>query len=255
MVVIASGETEPNFSSPNRETENFVLGFDVIQKEKINDIHGKQVDSALVALCLSTGQGSIQIKCLCNDVYLINENNKPVYSIGLSGSGEGYISIRTTDEFIRMAQSKIDTLFAEKALDRVNKLLVQAISEENDKLRRFMFGWSALEILINKVFSEYEKKFVQNLLGSDPANHMQKYFGRIRDVMEGKYRITDKFIIVAACISDTTIDSDIETFTSIKKKRDALIHGKDVEEATLPIQQTIVLLKKYLCSHIETKAA
>jgi hypothetical protein len=134
-------------------------------------------------------------------------------------------------------------------LSRVYKLLIQAISRDNDELRRFIFGWSALEILINKVFSEYEKQFVQNLLGAHPANHTLRYFDRVREVMEGKYRMVDKFIIVAACIGNNGFETDIQNFIKIKKIRDTLLHGEVINEKSLPISETVGLLQKYILRH------
>jgi hypothetical protein len=133
-------------------------------------------------------------------------------------------------------------------------LLIQAISRDTDKLRRFISGWSALEILVNKVFSEYEKLFIQNLIGTAPTGHTQRYFDRIRYVMQDKYRITDKFVIVVACLGENeSTESDIDDFESIKEKRDSLLHGNLIDESSLPINETIRLLKKYLSRHIDTK--
>lgn len=255
LVVVATGETEPQFSDSIKETDEFVLGFDVVTKDELFDTHRSQANAAVTALCLATVHDIIQVKKLCEGVYLINESGKPVYSFSFSGGGEVYSSRRTTTEVTTKARSQAKTLAREKTLSRVNRLLVQAISRDNDKLRRFISGWSALEILVNKVFSEYEKLFIQNLIGTAPTGHTQRYFDRIRDVMQGKYRITDKFVIVAACLGDNeSTESDIDDFESIKEKRDSLLHGNVIDESSLPINETIRLLKKYLSRHIDTKA-
>lgn len=254
LVFIAEGEAQADFSRPNRETDDYVLGFELVNKERIAEAHSDQVNAVLAALCLSTEHETIQIKRMRGDAYLINEAGKPVYSFDVSGSGEAFVSERTTDEVIKQAQSQAKSM-SKHSLSRVYRLLVQAISRDNDKLRRFMFGWSALEILINKVFSDYEKLFIQNLLGADPASHTQRYFERIRDVMKGKYRIADKFVVVAACVSDDSVETDIQDFVKIKEVRDALLHGEPIDEESLPISETVGLLKKYLRRHINAKAA
>lgn len=255
LVFIAEGEAEADFSHPNRETDEYVLGFEIINKEKIIDYHSGQVNAALAALCLSAGHEDIEIRRMHGDVYLINELGKSVYSFKFSGSADAYISRHTTDEIINEAQNQTSILISKPSLARVYKLLVQAISRDNDELRRFMFGWSALEILINKVFSEYEKLFVQNLLGADPAGHTQRYFQRIRDIMKGKYRIVDKFIVIAACVGADLAEADIKDFVKIKKTRDALLHGELIDEKSLPISETVALLKKYIRRHINAKIA
>lgn len=253
FVFIAESQTEPDFSSPTRETDDYIMGFDIINKGQIIAKHEDQVNAILVALCLSTAEHTVQFNRLRGGVYLVSELGKPVYSFSLSGTAEAYVSRQTTNDTTRAAQSHAAIFVANTSLFRVYRLLVQSISIDNDELRRFMFGWSGLEILINKIFSTYEKQFVQNLIGTNPASPAQKYFERIRDVMESKYRLMDKFIVVAACIGDASADADMESFRRIKETRDRLMHGDTLDEKSLPISETVALLKKYLRQHIDAK--
>ncbi len=255
FIFIAEGETNPDLSKPNRETDDYSLGVGLISKEIIAESYSDQLHTLLVALCLSTKHEIIEVKKVTGDVYLINERGKPIYSFDFSGSGENYSSRRTTDEVITEAQGQSIKLMSERNLNRVYELLIQAVSRDNDRLRRFMFSWSALEILIHKVFLAYEKKFIENLTGADPAKHTQRYFDRIRDVMKDKYRLTDKFVVVASGIGDDSIETDLEMFVKIKNIRDALFHGDRVDDETLPISETVKLLKKYLRRHINGKSA
>jgi hypothetical protein len=253
LVFMAEGEAQADLSHPHRETDDYVVGFDVINKETIVDSHSDQVNAALAALCLATEHETIQIKHVRGDVYLINELGKPVYSFNFSGSGEAYSSRRTTVEVIKEAKGQAAKLMSKRSLSKVYRLLIQAISKDNDELQRFMFGWSAFEILINNVFSQYEKLFVQSLLDADPASHKHRYFNRIREVMKGKYNITDKFNVGVACIGDSSVETDIQEFIKIKKIRDALFHDKTVDETALPTFAIVELLKKYLRKHINYK--
>jgi len=255
FVFTAEGETDADFTSPTKETDDYIMGFDVTNKEQIVAIHDNAVSAILAALCLSSAEQTIQFKRLRAGVYLISDLGKPVYTFSLSGSADVYVSGRTTNNIITAAQSQAVALTANTSLYRVYRLLVQSISIENDELRRFMFGWSGLEILINKIFSTYEKRFVQNLLGANPAAPTQKYFETIHDVMKGKYRLMDKFVVVAACIGDASVETDIESFGRIKKTRDGLMHGDTLEEKSLPISETVALLKKYLRQHVDARDA
>lgn len=252
LIFIAEGEAHVDFSGTNRETDDYVLGFDIIDKDALVSAYRDQINAALAALCLATERVPIQVKKLRGNVYLINELGKPVYSISGSASGEGYSSIQTTAEIIKEAKGQIK-LIGKRALTKVYKLLTQAISRDNDELRRFMFGWAALETLIKNVFSEYEKLFVQSLLASDPATQAHRYFTRIREVMKGKYNIADQFVVVAACIGNGAVETDIQEFIRIKKVRDALFHDTSGADKGLPTTATVELLKKYLRLHIKHK--
>lgn len=136
---------------------------------------------------------------------------------------------------------------------KVYRLLAKAISRDNDDLRRFMFGWAGLEILIKIIFSEYEKVFVQNLLEADPARQAGRYFKRIRELMKGKYNIVDQFVVVASCIASSSAEIDIQEFSRIKKFRDSFFHDTSVAENVLPTVAAVELLKKYLRLHIKYK--
>ena len=171
-----------------------------------------------------------------------------------SGSGTMFSSTPITKELIEETHVQLKKS-NERISAKVNRLLAQAISRENDELRRFMFGWAGLEILISSVFKEYEKLFAQTLQGSEPTSPTHRYFKRIREVMKGKYNIADQFVIVAACIGNESVEADIEEFVRIKKIRDALFHDTSAAEKGLPSFEIIELLRKYLRLHTNTKVA
>jgi hypothetical protein len=253
LIFKAEGETEANISRPHRETDDYVVGFDIINKDNVVSTYRDQINATLAALYLASDHTPIQIKQLRSDVYLINEHEKPVYSISFSGGGEGYSSMPTTAEFIKGAQGQLK-LISKRALTKVCRLLTQAISRDNDELRRFMFGWAALEIFVKTVFSEYEKVFIQALLASDSASQAGRYFKRIREVMKGKYNIADQFVVVAACIGESSVEEDVAEFIKVKKIRDALFHDTSMAEKGLPTFVIVELLKKYLRLHLTYKS-
>lgn len=254
LVFIAEGEVEADLSGPSVDRGDYTLGFDVVSKEQITETLSTEVNAILAGLCLSAENDSLQLRRLDGDVYLVGESGKPMYSLGISISGKAYSSRQTTDEVVEKTRKHFSSLAIDSSLSRVYKLYIQGVSRENDELRRFMFSWSALEILINKVFSEYEKLFIQNLLGADPVNNAQRYFDRVRDVMKEKYRIMDKFIVIAACIGKDSVEADIEEFGKIKKIRDTLLHGEIMDEKSLPVAETVRLLWKYMRCHLDAKA-
>lgn len=253
LIFIAEGDIVPDFSRPHRETADYVVGFDIINKEEIVSTYRDHINATIAALCLSLVGKSIQVKRLRSDVYLINEHDLPVYSMEFSDSGEMFSSTPITKDIIEDTQVQLKKS-NKRALTKVNKLLTQAISRENDELRRFMFGWAGLEILITSVFKEYEKLFAQSLPGAELTSPTHRYFRRIREVMKGKYNIADQFVIVAACIGNEAVEADIEEFVRIKKIRDALFHDTSAAEKGLPSFEAIELLKKYLRLHTRKAA-
>jgi hypothetical protein len=76
--------------------------------------------------------------------------------------------------------------------------------------------------------------------------------------MKDKYRLTDKFVVVAAvlfpAIPDIELEGDYETFCRLKKLRDSISHGDEFSEKNLPIEDVAALLRKYVIAHIEPPA-
>ena len=58
------------------------------------------------------------------------------------------------------------------------------------QLRTCLAACYALEILVNQHFLPYEKKLFTDLVGDRQESSLQKYLGRIMDVMKGKYSLT-----------------------------------------------------------------
>ena len=68
--------------------------------------------------------------------------------------------------------------------------------------------------------------------------------------MSSKYRLSDKFALIASLLSPESADEDVEQFKQAKNDRDKLLHGQDVHEASLPVQIVQELARKYLRIHL-----
>ena len=105
------------------------------------------------------------------------------------------------------------------------------------------------EILTNKAFSIYEEKFISGIKDDHNSHGVNQFLCRIKDVMKDKYRLIDKFSLIASFISDD-VSGDIELFKSMKKIRDNISHGKECDEKTLPVESARKMVAKYLKSHM-----
>lgn len=71
--------------------------------------------------------------------------------------------------------------------------------------------------------------------------------------MEGKYNIRDKFVVVASALDEANADEDIEAFEGLKNIRDT-VHTMSLHTASLLVDQTRNLLRKYLRLHLAGKS-
>lgn len=138
-----------------------------------------------------------------------------------------------------------------KELTRITDLLARSLdTAAEDDFRSFIFGWTALEIFINKVFNQYERDFVDVVTAQPSIHGAPRYFERVTEVMKHKYRLVDKFGVIAAILVGKTSDADIDELRRIKKVRDNLLHGQDVPVTSLLNTQLRELVSKYLLAHL-----
>ena len=77
--------------------------------------------------------------------------------------------------------------------------------------------------------------------------------------MRDKYRLTDKFVAVAAvlfpAVHDAELQEDYAQFCRFKKLRDSIYHGDEFSESNLPVHELTTLLRKYVLARIVTSSA
>ena len=127
---------------------------------------------------------------------------------------------------------------------------------ESDRLKAFLFGWAALEIFVNTSFKIYEKVFLSPLTDAGQPTLRERFLERVKDVMKDKYRLTEKFVAVAAVLfpgaADATLQEDFRRFSSLKQLRDAIFHGEEFSERDLPVNELAALLRRYMLGHLQT---
>jgi hypothetical protein len=137
----------------------------------------------------------------------------------------------------------------DQELERVVRLLVSSLQTNGDALRSFLYAWAAIEIFVSKNFGFYEERFFRKLDDGGHSDARRRYLKRIRTVMTDRYRLTDKFGLIAFLLCPESADEDAERFKRAKKERDKLAHGQDVDEAGLPVQDVQEILRRYLRLH------
>lgn len=247
IVFEGSGEIPVELSSATRDFGPFAITFDAVDKGKIKEQYKRFINQYLTSLFLIS-EKDYGVKKVFEGFYL-KEKGKIYYSYTFSSSGTVMISNPFTEESAEILKKYISALNKANSLEDVYRLLVLATSEHIDKLRSFIFAWTALEIFFNKLFKLYEEKFIEKYTIDGLPILAQHFFKRIKEVMKGKYSLRDKFIVIASMLSDNTED-DLDKFVKAKKARDTFLHGEDIEESQLPIQEIVSIVRKYLSLHL-----
>ena len=115
---------------------------------------------------------------------------------------------------------------------------------------QFIAAWLALEIFVNASFkATYESRWFDIMENGAPAA-AKPVFERLRDVMRDKYRLADKFLVIASVLDSDAAAMDIDEFRRLKGIRDSLLHALETP-AHLPTESVQKLLLKYMTLHLD----
>ena len=255
LVVEAHGEIDAMLKEPIREHEGFIVTFDALDKQAVKQVHRSEIEAMKLAVAFESEVPS-RFAALSEGTYLSNEAGKIIHSISFSMTGEMSVSSSLSAEGAGRISARYAMLKQANDLDSVQRLFSQMADYGTDRLKAFLSGWAALEILIAKSFNTYEKVFLFPLTSAGQPTLRERFLGRIRSVMKDKYRLTDKFIAVGAVlfpgVDDNAVQGDYKKFCQLKELRDSIFHGDEFSEKDLPVHELASLLRKYVLAHIET---
>lgn len=258
IILQVEGEIENLQDSTENEFDDFSIWTGKLHDSDIEKITSASVHAKnllLVSLFLGANH-PIEIGRIDSGVYLENNNKRICYPFSIKlGIPKFFCSEVFNDTLATEVNSYFDIIKRSNLLDRVFRLLSQAIDGTNDNLRSFIFACTALEVFINKIFKEYEKEFLAFLDKSSGFNTSKIFLNRISEVMRDKYKLQDKFVIITSFLKDEEAELMLEWFKKIKKCRDQMFHGEEIEEATLPTDDVINIIKIYLKKHIDKLSA
>ncbi|WP_456378829.1 hypothetical protein [Thiolapillus sp.] len=202
------------------------------------------VVSSLSAL-LSSDQYPVVFIKVHREVFAETNLNMRLIDSWGSLSGEGHILSKIDNENlsdkIRYAFSLADSIYP-----RVGYFFSLAVNEK-DRLKKYLYLFLAIEIHIHKTFKE--------LIG-DPDLTIPRItpsrisgFARLFDIKEPIQKAKNIFCRFMWCSIlqwDDVNNSDVKKFITLKKTRDRIYHGEDVEEKTLPIGEAQSLALKII---------
>jgi hypothetical protein len=255
LVFQAHGEIEAMVKEPMREHDTFVVTFDAVEKTKVRQLHQTDVEAMKVAVSCESDTPS-RFAYLTDGTYLLNDAGKPVYSISFSMNAEMSVSTPLSEAAAKRISNRYAALNQENDIDSVERLFSQMAEHSTDRLKTFLSGWAALEILIAKSFKSYEQAFLSPFTNAEQPTLRERFLTRIRGVMKDKYRLTDKFIAVTAVlfpgIEDIEAEKNYADFCQLKGLRDSIFHGEPFSEKDLPVHELAALLRKYVIARIAT---
>jgi hypothetical protein len=246
----ANGEIAPITPDVQHDCGNFILALNGFSKGGLRDRHEPLTRRILAAISL--GITSVAgVEKVAEATVFFADDGKPIYGFNLEGGlSEVLVSRRPSAEDLATTRQLAFRIAEVTFLDRVITLLNESLEPNQEKLRRFLSAWMALEVFVNKNFEAYQKRFWDSLSSSVSEQIRERYLKRIHDVMRDRYNPLDKFVVISAELDPSKAESDIAIFRRGKALRDAFSHGNAIDEKALPVEEIQGLVRKLLRLHV-----
>lgn len=242
VVVQISGDVTASIPSEARTITDFLLCFDAVDKEALRHRCLPKVTAVLTALRLSEN-GSYEFRLLAEGSFLTTAEGMIVHSMTLEGGSVGMYQSTPLNEAQRERIAEdIPLILNAGNLERIVQLYAHSLDTATDNYRSFIAAWSALEILIQKIFPAY-----QALVPTEPRQSSEVQV----EVEEDIPNLADKFSVISIFLNgQDQLDEEVNKFRRLKKVRDRLFHGVDIPEESLPTGEVQQLFDKYLRNHL-----
>jgi hypothetical protein len=252
MVVEVDGDVAHQGLEKLVDLPDYSFGLNIFDDHELVTKGNSAFDRAMAGLALALDEHLTTSSQKMGAVsYLIEEKTgRRIFTRSLSASGTLSAMSDLSQKAASAATRYVSALnSADKSLESVIHLLSLSLDDKADTLRSFLATWAALEILVNKGFQTYERGFFVTLKANaqDAATPLIEQF---QSVMKSKYRLMDKFTMMATALDPTAAKDDAETFKGIKDNRDRFFHAMKTDPNSLPVDSARRLLRKYLRLHL-----
>lgn len=250
LVLEAQGDAEASLKEPYREFGDFIVTFldlDAASITKLVKVHQPDIEAMKVALALDCEVPPRFYK-LSSGVYFSDVGNKTIHNICYSSRGSMFTSKELTSEGVDRISARYNLLRQGNDIDNVQQLFALMADYENTPLLAFFSGWTALEILINKLFITYKEVLTNE---EEPLVREDFISRKNKNIKEADvYTLMDKFILSVLKLFPSDVDEDCEKFSRLKKIRNS-IHNKELSEPDLPVSELATFLRKYMHAYIQ----
>jgi hypothetical protein len=219
------------------------------EKEKLAKFEKEKsypIITALSAL-LSNEKDIVTFHPVEKIIYGLTLDGRQIHDFLLTGHGE----ISTARKFQLSEISKaIDTAFkVGKKLHYKVGYFFDLATKEKDSLKRFLYYFLVLEVHTNQIFKtlDYSSKSSSFEAINKLPNRIEKETAALfQSYQKDAKNLTHRFIWCSLLAWNDVTDEDIQLFKDLKKFRDQIFHGEEVDLKSLPINQARQLALKMI---------
>lgn len=171
-----------------------------------------------------------------------------IYDLRDGISGRAFIPTNVNPDKVKTRIQ--DSLKLYDQLDSKVIRLFHAALQEDDRLKQFLNFCFVLERYTHEVFKRIKPQIHEMRVPPNIPNRIEALGKKFSFEPQAKCKgLSSQFHWCALLVWEKIDDQDVEDFKSIKDIRDDFAHGKNVTEATLPIDVAERLCLKLLSSH------
>lgn len=200
------------------------------------------ISSLMVSLSSQTHE--VTIAPIHRTVYADTNKNKQLYDFSSNVTAELSISYSIhKEEFGKKIDESLKKLDSRHPKIGVFYYLA---SLEKDRLKKFIYYFLVLEVLTHQTFKTLKYADKIDELNNIPARIKGEFHQFMENQQKEAKNLSQRFIWCSLLAWHELKDSDIAQFKRIKKFRDSIYHGEDIEEKLLPVEDAKNLSIKLL---------
>ncbi len=232
---------------PHRDFGDFIVGVDIAPSAKIR-MQADDAQQTALSILFAISDHTIQTAALIDSFVLLDEQEKKYISLSPKMRVQGFVSAPISSEAIGLIHSWQRCGTADKLGATFHRLVAEAVTRDNNRTRRFLTSWCALEIFIRKLSPMYEKRLIAAPSSAPNVTAAAHFFDERRKTLRTRYTIPQQFSAIASflCLGDWR--DDYRKLIELKDIRDHVMHGGNLSEDSMPTDEILHFLRKYYSS-------
>ena len=229
---------------------------DEIDLRALRNRHEDELNAMKVAVALE-GEAPARLIPLSSGIHFTMSDGRTVFPLQFEISGEAYSSTALDESGVARISSRYGAIRANADLDSVERLFCAMCDVKGDKLKEFLFGWTAVEILIMKLFKIYDLSKLEALNKNVQPRLRLELERRAATLPARNFKVVDKFIVVTmVLLHDAPGEGTYESyrkFCEMKELRDHIFHGQAFSIQDLPVNEVAGILHRYFVAHLAAR--
>jgi hypothetical protein len=241
------------YQQKNSEEINTYECFDSA-KEKIRQLEKDKTYPYVSALsaCLSTPDRSIAFIPLDRIEFGTTPEHITVRDIRFEINANMHVSSDFSMEEVKLSMTAAST-----SLERIHPKVgyfFDLATRENDTLKKFLYYFLAIEVHTHQVYRKLDYLQSFSSLNNLPSRVTESATSMLVNYQKEAKNLAQRFVWCSILSWGSITDEDIKQFKILKKYRDHIYHGEDVDTKSLPLHAAKNLILKIMKDEISSKS-